>query len=519
MPKWLNDAVFYEIYPQSFYDTNGDGIGDIPGIIEKLDYIRDLGCNALWINPCFDSPFKDAGYDVRDYKKVAARYGTNEDLVRLFRTAHEKDMHVLLDLVPGHTSEEHEWFKASGKAERNEYSDRYIWTDYWIKGIGGHPYIAGECERNGAYMLNFFKCQPALNYGFLNPTQEWQISYQDPAAVATQDAIMDIMRFWLDRGCDGFRVDMADSLVKDDDEEKSGTCCFWRRVRKMLDASYPEAALVAEWSNPWLALKSAGFHMDFYLDHGGNGYNTLLRDYEVSTPDNSYFKKDGDGDITRFLRDYLPRYEVGKGHGYVSLITGNHDTPRAAYTLDETELKLAYATLFTLPGVPFLYYGDEIGMRYLADLPTKEGGYTRTGSRTPMQWDDSKNCGFSAAEEDQLYLPVDEGGPSVKAMAERGDSLYRTLQAVLALRRREKDLQADGDFAVLLGEKDAPFVYRRGELLLAVNPKGEQQAADLAALLEKGDACPWQMLFSIGEVSLREGRLTMSAQSFAVLKS
>ncbi|MBQ6428369.1 MAG: glycosylase, partial [Oscillospiraceae bacterium] len=171
------------------------------------------------------------------------------------------------------------------------------------------------------------------------------------------------------------------------------------------------------------------------------------------------------------------------------------------------------------PGVPFLYYGDEIGMRYLADLPTKEGGYTRTGSRTPMQWDDSKNCGFSAAaEEDQLYLPVDEGGPSVKAMAERGDSLYRTLQAVLALRHREKNLQADGEFIVLLGEKDAPFIYRRGELLLAVNPKGEQQAADLAALLEKGDACPWQMLFSIGEVSLREGRLTMPAQSFAVLK-
>ena len=118
MKQWLKDAVFYEIYPQSFYDTNGDGIGDLPGITSKLDYIKDLGCNALWINPCFDSPFKDAGYDVRDYKKIAPRYGTNEDAAQLFRTAHEKGIHVLLDLVPGHTSEEHPWFKASCKAEK-----------------------------------------------------------------------------------------------------------------------------------------------------------------------------------------------------------------------------------------------------------------------------------------------------------------------------------------------------------------------------------------------------------------
>ena len=115
MKQWLKDAVLYEIYPQSFYDTNGDGIGDLQGIIAKLDYIRDLGCNALWINPCFDSPFKDAGYDVRDYKKIAQRYGTNEDAAALFRAAHEKGIRVLFDLVPGHTSEEHPWFKASCK--------------------------------------------------------------------------------------------------------------------------------------------------------------------------------------------------------------------------------------------------------------------------------------------------------------------------------------------------------------------------------------------------------------------
>ena len=124
MPAWLKDAVFYEIYPQSFCDSNADGIGDFEGIISKLDYIRELGCNAVWMNPCFDSPFKDAGYDVRDYKKTAARYGTNDDLVRLFEEAHARGIKVILDLVPGHTSEEHEWFRRSKEAQQNEYWDR-----------------------------------------------------------------------------------------------------------------------------------------------------------------------------------------------------------------------------------------------------------------------------------------------------------------------------------------------------------------------------------------------------------
>ena len=261
---WLKDAVFYEIYPQSFYDTNGDGIGDINGITEKLDYIRSLGCNALWINPCYDSPFKDAGYDVRDYKKVAPRYGTNEDIYRLFEEAHKKGVKVLLDLVPGHTSEEHPWFRESQKAEENEYSDRFIWTDFCFKGAPGFPYVGGESERSGCYILNFFKCQPALNYGFLNVTEPWQKSINSPAAMATREAIKDVMRFWLSHGCDGFRVDMAASLVKNDDEKKSGTSAIWKGVRRMLDLEFPEAAMVAEWSDPPLALR-AGYVRVFII--------------------------------------------------------------------------------------------------------------------------------------------------------------------------------------------------------------------------------------------------------------
>ncbi len=511
--KWLKDAVFYEIYPQSFCDSNGDGIGDINGIISKLDYIRDLGCNALWINPCFDSPFKDAGYDVRDYKLVAPRYGTNEDLYRLFETAHEKGIHVLLDLVPGHTSEEHAWFRESQKAERNEYSGRYIWTDFWLHGAPNLPYIGGESERSGCYILNFFKCQPALNYGFLHPDQPWQFSMNHSEPLKTREALKDIMRFWLSHGCDGFRVDMANSLVKMDDEKKSGTSMIWRDVRRMLDLEFPDAAMVSEWSNPKLALR-AGFDMDFYLNYGGvNGYCTLMRDYYYDENRNaSYFKKDSGGNINRFLGQYLDWYGDTKNIGYISMLTCNHDTTRPRYGLDESELKLAYAFIFTLPGVPFLYYGDEIGMRFL-DIPTKEGGYSRTGSRTPMQWNHEKNLGFSSADPKDIYLPVDpaEDAPTVEAQLADPDSLLNTVKAVLALRHGEEQLQADADFSVVCSEPDKPFVYRRGSLLLAVNPNGQDRSVGIAA-------CGLTKIFAIGSAELRNGTLTMGPQSFAVFK-
>ena len=509
---WLSDAVFYEIYPQSFYDSNGDGIGDLNGIREKLDYIKSLGCNSLWINPCYDSPFKDAGYDVRDYRKVAARYGTNEDLIQLFNAAHEKGIRVLLDLVPGHTSEEHPWFLESKKAERNEYSDRYIWTDFWICGAQGMPSISGESERSGAYILNFFKCQPALNYGFLHRTEPWQLPANHPAAIATREALKDIMRFWLSRGCDGFRVDMADSLVKNDDADKSATSAVWRDIRRMLDLEFPEAVLVSEWGRPHQSLR-AGFDADFYLDWRGNGYSTLLRDYENHAgEDHSYFKKDAGGSINRFLDDYLRLLDGAKGHGYVSLITGNHDTVRLRKTLEEAELKLVYAFLFTMPGVPFLYYGDEIGMRYL-ELPTKEGGYTRTGSRTPMQWSSGKNLGFSSSEPEKLYLPVDasDDAPTVAGQEGDPDSLLSTVRALLALRHREKDLQADAAFRAVCTEPDKPFVYRRGELTLALNPSGRTLSVTLPFDVSKA-------LYQIGEAELDGRRLSVLPQSFAVLR-
>ncbi len=466
-PAWLRDAVFYEIYPSSFYDSNADGIGDINGIRQKLSYVKDLGCNALWLNPCFDSPFKDGGYDVRDYKLVAPRYGTNEDLYALFREAHELGIRVLLDLVPGHTSEEHPWFLESGKAELNEYSDRYVWTDFWIKGTPGHPYIGGETPRNGTYMLNFFKCQPALNYGWAKVTEPWQTPMDAPAARATRDAMADVMRFWLTKGCDGFRVDMANSLIKGDDDEKSRTCALWKGLLGEMRREFPEAAFVAEWGWPRQALCLADFDMDFYLDHWGNGYNKLVRSADA------YLKGN---DPLAFVTDYADLYEASREYGYMSFITGNHDTPRISHYMTPEQLKVGMALLFTLPGVPFLYYGDEIGMRYLEYLPTKEGGYTRTGSRTPMQWSEGKNLGFSDGEAASLYLPVDpaKDAPTVSGQQKDPDSLLNTLKALLRLRHGTPDLRSDGSFTVLYAQKDDPLlVYRRGGLTLAANPSNK----------------------------------------------
>ena len=148
LPAWLENAVFYEIYPQSFQDSNGDGIGDIPGMIARLDYVASLGCNAIWVNPWYDSSFGDAGYDVRDYKKIAPRYGTNEDAKRFFDEVHARGMHVLIDLVPGHTSIDHPWFLQSEKAEKNEFSDRYIWSDS-VWEATDLPCLRGISDRNG----------------------------------------------------------------------------------------------------------------------------------------------------------------------------------------------------------------------------------------------------------------------------------------------------------------------------------------------------------------------------------
>lgn len=413
VPQWLNQATFYEIYPQSFADSNADGIGDITGIIEHLDYLLQLGCNAIWLNPLYESPFRDAGYDISDYTKVAARYGTNDDLASLFEAAHARGMHVLLDLVPGHTSNEHPSFRQSATDSANLYDDRYIWTDNWIEGGDGLPFIGGTEARNGAYIVNFFAFQPALNYGFAHPRKGWQAPALGDEALRTCDAMLDVMRFWLDMGADGFRVDMADSLVKGDDDGKPYTIRTWQYMFGQLRGEYPEAAFVSNGDAPTRRSKPASTWTSTSTGAGMVWPTAATCCCATPTPHAprrrpQLFQRGFRNQHRAVPQEYEPRLEAARqAQAYFDLITCNHDTARLVPRLSTRELALAYSTIFLMPGVPFIYYGDEIGMRY-RDLPSKEGGYTRTGSRTPMQWDSSRNHGFSQAAADALYLPVDE---------------------------------------------------------------------------------------------------------------
>ena len=510
--SWLRDAVFYEIYPQSFRDSNGDGIGDLPGITEKLPYVKSLGCNALWINPCFDSPFKDAGYDVRDYKKIAPRYGTNEDMAQLCRRAHALGIRVLLDLVPGHTSEEHEWFRKSGEAEPNEYSGRYIWTDHAFAGGDGMPFIGGEYPRSATYIINFFKCQPALNYGYRERRERWQQSITSPDALATREAMKDVIRFWLDLGCDGFRVDMAGSLVKND-PDGMGNVKLWRKFRAFLDAEFPQAVMISEWGRPDLSLL-AGFHMDFLLHNGPSHYLDLFR---VERP---YFSRSG-GDFSEFLAVYRRNLELTAGKGLICIPTGDHDMVRMAGKLDQEELKIAYAFLLTMPGAPFLYYGDEIGMRWVEGLTSKEGSRSlRAGSRTPMQWDDDVNDGFSDARPDRLYLPLDPDPdrPRVRAQMETEGSLWREVRRLIRLRLNNEPLQSGARVEFLFAEKNAyPLVYRRtgetGSVLVVLNPLG-QDVECTCSLPELGEV----LYSNHGAAAVRDGRLSVPRASATIFR-
>ena len=517
-PNWLSSAVFYNIYPQSFYDTNADGIGDLNGIREKLPYIRDMGFTAVWLNPFYESPFRDAGYDITDFYKVAPRYGTNEDFAALCTAAHEYGIKVVVDLVAGHTALECEWFQKSALPEKNKYTNRYVWTDDWLKNYDGSC-IGGYSQRNGMYMKNFFYCQPALNYGFAqidDPT--WQLPMDHPDCRATKQELINIMEFWLSLGADGFRVDMASSLIKND-PDGSGIRAFWQEIRQMFDEKHPECVLISEWSYPTKAI-AAGFHIDFLIHFNLPAYTKLFRaepgrNVSDQFGGHSFFQKDGNGSLDDFLTDYLREYDATKGKGYISIPTGNHDLPRISVQRTKRELEVVYAFLMTMPGVPFVYYGDEIGLPYRADLPSKEGGFIRTGSRTPMQWTEGKNAGFSEADADKLYLPMDEHGVNVAGQLADDNSLLHTMQKLIALRRSSPALCADGEIEFVNRRHNGyPLVYRRwlgsDEYLVCINP------LDVPEVYADGDG--WQTALANQTVRIENGQLTLEPFGYVILR-
>lgn len=513
MKSWLQNAVFYEIYPQSFRDTNGDGIGDFIGIIEKLDYIKDTGFTAIWMNPCFASPFTDAGYDVEDFYKAAPRYGTNEDLSRLFQEAHKRGIHVILDLVAGHTAYTCKWFQESMKPQKNFYSDRYIWTNNALEECNGIPGIKGMLrgisQRNGGCAVNFFSTQPALNYGFAKVERPWQCAVDSEAALSTRSELISIIKFWLGMGCDGFRVDMAASLIKND-ENHAETIKLWQGIFAEVSKEYPDAAFVSEWGEPDKALL-AGFDMDFLLHLGPSHYNDLFR------VENPYFSPEAKGDLREFFQLYLKNLKLTQGKGLICIPSGNHDMERIAYRLDETQIKLAYAFIMSMPGVPFIYYGDEIGMRYLPDITSVEGGYFRTGARSPMQWDDTTNCGFSSAPADKLYIMLDPAAdrPTVAAQQKDKNSVYHALKNLIALRKAIPALQESAAFEPV-HVSGYPLVYKRCDgqesVLVAINPSANEETCEC-------DASMREVIFCYnGTATQDEGKLRVPACSASFVK-
>lgn len=487
---WLNDAIFYEIYPQSFADSNGDGIGDLPGVLEHLDHLSWLGINAIWFNPCFASPFRDAGYDVSDYLQIATRYGTNDDLVTLVGAARERGIRVLLDLVAGHTSVAHQWFQHSAN---DSTDDRYIWSDQ-----PGEGFVPSPGTRPGYYRKNFFEEQPALNFGYarMDPDEPWREPMNAPGPLANRAALREIIAFWLDLGVAGFRVDMAFSLVKDDPGFVE-TTALWREIRDWVAGSYPDAVLLPESDYPAPADIGVrgGFDADFFLvihpahsalfNNGGAGTLSWLPDhlhcfFDAEAPD-------GPGTLGLFLKLWDDHRAATDPHRLIVLGSADHDFSRLACgTRTAEQLGAAFTFLLTWGSIPAIYYGDEIGMRYLPRMPDHEGsicnpGYNRAGCRTPMQWDESlPNAGFSDGPTADLYLPQDPSPdrPTVAAQLDDPSSTLNIVQRLIALRRSTPALGTAASTEVLT--HDYPFAYVRGGThLVVVNPSREQTSADV----------------------------------------
>lgn len=512
-PEWLKKAVFYQIYPSSYMDSDGNGIGDLPGITSKLDYLQSLGITAVWLNPIYVSGWQDGGYDVIDFYQVDPRFGTNTDLVNLADELHKRGMKLCLDLVAGHTSDKNAWFLQSKSGKDLRYSDYYIWTDEitdaekeQIKRRHEAPdpsastigrFVEANAPRAKYYEKNFYESQPALNYGYANPdpNHPWEQPVTAPGPQATRQELKSIMTFWFSKGVDGFRVDLASSLVKNDPDKKA-VSALWQEMREWRDKNFPDRALIAEWFNPDQSLP-AGFDIDFYRiggRPGSPGANVNL--FRLNTNNASggnaakaYFDKAGQGEVKDFVAAFDKTYEHTKSFGYLSMPTGNHDSERMSQSpRTMQDLKVAMTFLLTLPGTPFIYYGDEIGMKQQFGLPSKEGSNARSGCRTPMQWTAGETAGFSTASVDKLYLPVatENGTITVEAEEKDPNSLLNYVKGLLKLRHDSEALGNDGDWNYVGNtEQPYPMVYRRSadyeDYVIAINPSGKKVKATINA--------------------------------------
>jgi maltose alpha-D-glucosyltransferase/alpha-amylase len=554
-PSWLSDAVFYQIYPSSFQDSDGDGYGDLKGIMSRLDYIKSIGVTAIWLNPIYVSGWTDGGYDVIDFYRVDKRFGTNSDLVELISQAHARGIKVVMDLVAGHSSDQNEWFLQSKEAPDLRYSDYYIWPSFKPEEPAQtgpmdyaalmnssasliRKFVATDAPRGPYYVKNFFDTQPALNFGFANPDPEhpWEQAVDAPGPMAMRREIKNIISFWMDKGVDGFRVDMAASLVKND-FDKSATIKLWKEdFTKWFDEEYPEGILIAEWFNPAQSVAAANFDLDFFCHDGQYNYSTLFffgrrgfgPNAVQATP---YFDKAGTGELKTWYDLYTYQYNAVQGHGYVCMPSGNHDFNRVCTEgrTSPEELKVAMTFFLTMPGVPFIYYGDEIGLKQNPAAPPTEGSGGRAGCRIPMLWNSDANAGFSTAPIDKIYIPQDPDPNRMTVEKAEADpnSLLHYVRALLRLRGQVKALGADASWRLVNSlDQPYPMVYERQlgdeRCLVVLNPTGKTAQVTLPPSAEGIDRDPELIGGNYKKCTFRQSRrgdvISISALSAAIYK-
>ncbi|HSK11286.1 MAG TPA: alpha-amylase family glycosyl hydrolase [Vicinamibacterales bacterium] len=487
--KWWQRGVIYQVYPRSFQDSNGDGVGDLRGLIARLDYLAWLGVDAIWLSPIHPSPDKDFGYDVSDYTAIHPAFGTMAGFERLLEEAHARRLRVILDFVPNHTSDQHPWFAESRRSRASAKRDWYIWRDArpdgtppnnWLSNFGGPAWTWDEATGQFYYHA-FLREQPDLNWR--NPD--------------VQAAMLDVLRFWLDRDVDGFRVDVIWGLIKDEwfrdnppnpdyhpslppHYEQLATYSADRpevhdiigRMRELLDR-YDDRMMVGEIYLPLERLVT-------YYGSGGNGAHLPFNFQLIRMPWDA-----------QAVASAVARYEsLLPPHGWPNWVLGNHDKPRIASRVGAAQARVAALLLLTLRGTPTLYYGDELGMENVPIPPDRVRdpfernvpglGFGRDPVRTPMPWSPGPNAGFSTGTP-WLPLAADAETRNVERQQDDPGSMLTLYKRLLDLRRREPAL-AVGSYRQLPAPPDV-FAYAREHggrrLLVALNFGSRPRAIDL----------------------------------------
>jgi alpha-glucosidase len=481
--RWPEGAIVYQIYPRSFYDANNDGIGDIKGITQKLVYLNDLGINAIWISPFYPSPMADFGYDVADYCDVDPIFGKISDMDELLKESHKHNIKVLVDLVPNHSSDEHEWFRQSRQSRENKYSDWYMWRDAKGKDESGKPIPPNNWldmfsdesawewvpAREQFYLHTFDVHQPDLNWA--NPE--------------VREAIKSAMRFWLDKGVDGFRVDAVryiakDPLFKNDPPNKDytpGEGPKYYSIRHIFSQGRPQHyAYLSEMASVLKEKKyqrSPRFMVIESYPETANKVREYMAYYEsadpkvaapfnfeaLSLPWEAHPWAEFLGKFHKALDNFSPLCVA-------SYAFGNHDQPRLATRLGDPAARSAAVLQLTLPGMSFIYNGEEIGMmnghipEALAQDPRAARGDGRDPQRTPMQWSDLKNAGFTKAK--QPWLPIARDYEQRNVVSEEKDpGSYLNLYKELAKLRNNSETLRRGKFKLIKTNHSSVLAYSR----------------------------------------------------------